>query len=75
MAKEARTARSRFYPVTIAYTAYALVVLTRGVRADARTALLSVVAGVSGWTLVEYFVHRYVLHGRFPDGLNAAAML
>ena len=68
MAKEARTARSRFYPVTIAYTAYALAVLALGVRAEPRTALLSVVAGVSTWTLVEYLVHRYVLHGRFPDG-------
>jgi Fatty acid hydroxylase superfamily. len=68
LAREARTARSRFYPVTIAYTAYALVVLALGVLAHPRTAMLSVVAGVSGWTLVEYLVHRYVLHGRFPDG-------
>jgi hypothetical protein len=36
MVNEARTARSRFYPVTIAYTAYALVVLPLGLRADAR---------------------------------------
>ena len=68
MAHEARTARSRFYPVTIAYTAYALVVLALGVRADARTAILFMVAGTVCWTLVEYLVHRYILHGRFPDG-------
>ena len=68
MAAEARTARSRFYPVTIAYTAYALVVLALALRADPRTAMLSVVAGAVSWTLAEYLVHRYVLHGRFPDG-------
>jgi sterol desaturase/sphingolipid hydroxylase (fatty acid hydroxylase superfamily) len=24
--------------------------------------------GVFAWTLTEYLVHRFVLHGRFPDG-------
>src|SRR5262249_6585087 len=68
LAHEARIARSRFYPVTMAYTAYALVVVHRGLRADAATTMRFVVAGIAGWTLVEYLVHRYVLHGRFPDG-------
>jgi cyclopropane-fatty-acyl-phospholipid synthase len=68
MAKEARTARSRFYPVTVAYTAYALVVLALGIRAEPGKAVLSVPAGAIGWTLLEYLVHRHVLHGRFPDG-------
>ena len=68
LAYEARTARSRFYPVTVVYTAYALVVLVLGLRADVGTALLFIVAGATGWTLLEYLVHRYVLHGRFPDG-------
>jgi sterol desaturase/sphingolipid hydroxylase (fatty acid hydroxylase superfamily) len=68
LAHEARTARSRFYPVTMAYTAYALVVLQRGLHTDAGTTTTFFLAGVAGWTLVEYLVHRYVLHGRFPDG-------
>jgi hypothetical protein len=25
-------------------------------------------AGVASWTYVEYLAHRYILHGRFPDG-------
>jgi sterol desaturase/sphingolipid hydroxylase (fatty acid hydroxylase superfamily) len=68
MAREARTARSRFYPVTVAYTAYALVVLTLGFRADALRAAAFLAAAVVTWTLIEYLVHRYLLHGRFPDG-------
>jgi sterol desaturase/sphingolipid hydroxylase (fatty acid hydroxylase superfamily) len=68
MASEARTARSRFYPITIAYTAYALVVLGLGLRASPWTTMLVVLTGAICWTLVEYLVHRYILHGRFPEG-------
>ena len=68
MKVEARTARSRLYPVAIAYTAYALVVITLGLRSDTATAALFIAAGVASWTLLEYLVHRHVLHGRFPDG-------
>jgi 4-hydroxysphinganine ceramide fatty acyl 2-hydroxylase len=31
-------------------------------------ALGSFALGVFAWTAVEYAVHRYILHGRFPDG-------
>ncbi len=65
MREEARTAWSRFYPVTVAYTAYALAVAIVAVREDGRAAGLSVAAGVVAWTLFEYLVHRHVLHGRF----------
>ena len=68
MTEEARTARSRFYPMTVAYTAYALAVATVAFREDGRMAALSIGAGVVAWTLVEYLVHRHVLHGRFPSG-------
>lgn len=68
LAQEARIARTRFYPVTVAYTTYALVVLTLGLLRDVRAAMLSILAGAACWTLVEYLVHRYILHGRFPDG-------
>lgn len=68
MAREARTARSRFYPVTVAYLGYALVVWALAFRADAPRAAAYMVAGAATWTVVEYLVHRYLLHGRFPDG-------
>jgi dihydroceramide fatty acyl 2-hydroxylase len=68
LAKEARTARSRFYPVTILYTAYALVVIPLGLRAAPKTASAFVALSIACWTWVEYMVHRHVLHGRFPDG-------
>lgn len=68
LAAEARKARGRFYPVTIAYTTYATVVLALGLRANALVALLSIALGVAAWTLLEYLVHRYVLHGVFPKG-------
>jgi sterol desaturase/sphingolipid hydroxylase (fatty acid hydroxylase superfamily) len=68
MKREARTARRRFYPVTVLYSAYALVVLGAGFRARPGTTLGFFGSGVAVWTWLEYTVHRYVLHGRFPDG-------
>src|SRR5262245_59214222 len=67
IASDARIARSRFYPGTIAYTPYALVVLAGAMSADPTWAILFSSAGAICFTLVEYLVHRYVLHGRFPD--------
>ena len=66
--REARTARRRFYPVTILYTAYAIVVVGLGLRARPGTAFGFFALGVGIWTWLEYTVHRHVLHGRFPDG-------
>jgi sterol desaturase/sphingolipid hydroxylase (fatty acid hydroxylase superfamily) len=68
MADEARTARRRFYPVTILYTAFCVPLASVAVLYHPRPALLSLAAGVAFWTLLEYLVHRHVLHGRFPDG-------
>jgi dihydroceramide fatty acyl 2-hydroxylase len=66
--KEARTARRRFYPTTVLYSAYAVVLFTLGFRVDAAVALRYLFLGVALWTCTEYLVHRFVLHGRFPDG-------
>ena len=52
MKAEARTARLRAYPVTIVYTAYALIMIALGLRAEALTAALSVAGGVAFWTLL-----------------------
>ena len=68
LAREARIARTRFYPVTVLYTAYFLLVLSFAVRRRAAVAVASVVLGIVAWTWLEYTVHRFVLHGRFPDG-------
>jgi sterol desaturase/sphingolipid hydroxylase (fatty acid hydroxylase superfamily) len=66
--REARIARRRFYPVTVMYTAYALLVLARGLRPAPGTTLGAFALGGATWTWLEYQVHRFVLHGRFPDG-------
>ena len=68
LAKEARIARGRFYPVTVLYTAYFLVVVPLALRREPLQALASLALGVAVWSWVEYMVHRFVLHGRFPDG-------
>lgn len=65
---QARIARSRFYPVTVLYTAYALAIVARAARTRPLATLGSVVLGVALWTWLEYMVHRHVLHGRFHDG-------
>jgi sterol desaturase/sphingolipid hydroxylase (fatty acid hydroxylase superfamily) len=68
-ATEARKGRARLYPVTAFYTAACLAVLVRALRGThVLPALGWAMAGVLTWTLVEYLTHRYVLHGRFPDG-------
>jgi sterol desaturase/sphingolipid hydroxylase (fatty acid hydroxylase superfamily) len=66
---EARKARRRFLPATVFYTAYSLGVLALALRsAPRRPVLLWFAGGMVAWTLLEYAVHRYVLHGRFPAG-------
>lgn len=67
---EARKARRRLYPVTILYSAYALTVTTLALRSgeSALVACVYFLLGVVLWTLAEYLVHRFVLHGRFADG-------
>ena len=66
--RESRTARRRFYPVTILYTAYGLPLVATAARVNPWSTLGFAAAAVAVWTLVEYLVHRFVLHGRFPDG-------
>jgi len=68
-ASEARKARHRLYPVSIVYTAYALALTTIALsRKGFLVAAGSFVLGGVAWTALEYWVHRYILHGRFPDG-------
>jgi len=67
--REAAKARGRLYPPTVLYTVYAAVLMASAMRTPhAAAALAFFAAGIAAWTLLEYGVHRYVLHGRFPDG-------
>ena len=68
LADEARTARRRFYPVTILFTAYSTTVLALAFVSHPGYAVTYLALGVMAWTLLEYLVHRFILHGRFPDG-------
>lgn len=55
--------------MTVLYTAYALAVLASGLRSPRPLVGLALfLFGTVAWTLIEYKVHRYILHGRFPDG-------
>jgi Fatty acid hydroxylase superfamily len=67
---EAAKAQQRLLPVTVLYTSASLlmgILVARSGRSLAVAAGFTV-AGVLFWTLLEYLVHRHVLHGPFPDG-------
>lgn len=67
--EQARISRHRLYPVTLFYTTYAVIVLAFAFHSPhPRIALLFLLAAVPVWTLVEFFFHRYILHGRFGPG-------
>lgn len=66
---QASLARYRLYPLTVFYTAYAVIVLVIAFStAHPWIAVGCFAAGCVMWTLVEYLFHRYVLHGHFPPG-------
>ncbi len=67
--QQAAISRGRLYPMTAFYTVYAVIVLFFALgSAHPWVAVAFYAAGVPVWTLVEYFFHRYVLHGRFGPG-------
>jgi sterol desaturase/sphingolipid hydroxylase (fatty acid hydroxylase superfamily) len=67
---QARIARRQLYPMTLFYVPLALFVVGRAacVPETRLLGLVCFVAGLAIWTLVEYLVHRFVLHPPFPDG-------
>jgi sterol desaturase/sphingolipid hydroxylase (fatty acid hydroxylase superfamily) len=77
LALEARKSRHRLYPVSILYSAYALIVVVLALRAGHNPLVTAAfyLAGAATWTYVEYLAHRYVLHGRFPDGRGVRHLL
>ena len=68
LAKEARTARSRLYPITILYIPYCLTILSLALRRSVPTTLAFMAVGLVFWSGIEYWIHRYLLHAGFPDG-------
>ncbi len=68
LAKEARLARSRFYPVTLIYGSCAALVVFFALRSHAGWTLFFLALALPLWSWLEYVVHRHVLHGRFPEG-------
>lgn len=72
---EARIARHRLYPSTFLYVAVFAAVLGFGRPASLITTASAVALGFLGWTLLEYLVHRYVLHGRFENGPGVRGVL
>lgn len=68
LAAEERKARRRLYPITVIYSAYFWGVLARALRSPApRVAIGYLVLGIITWTGIEYWVHRSLLHGVFPN--------
>ncbi len=74
-ADEARKSRRRLYPTTVIYTALATAAIVYALRASPRAAAASWLLGVAFWTWVEYMVHRFILHGVFPDGPGVKRLL
>lgn len=68
IALEARKARHRLYPVSIVYSLFSIAIMAVAIQRRALLALELYALGVAFWTAVEYWAHRYILHGRFPDG-------
>jgi sterol desaturase/sphingolipid hydroxylase (fatty acid hydroxylase superfamily) len=67
LALEASRSRRRMLPVTVVYPTYLLVLLLLAWRAgELAPALAFLALGLLAWTLVEYLVHRYILHVAFP---------
>jgi sterol desaturase/sphingolipid hydroxylase (fatty acid hydroxylase superfamily) len=68
VADEARKARRRFNPATIILTTYSVTLLGIAFYRHPGTAAVFLLLGIAIWTALEYWVHRFVLHGPFPDG-------
>lgn len=67
-AEEARKGRRRLYPTTVVYVVLTAAALVWAARSNAAWSAVAWTLGVAFWTWLEYVVHRYILHGVFPDG-------
>src|SRR5205823_8203303 len=66
--QQAQISRRRLWPVTAFYTSFTVLVFILAARsAHPYRAIAFYLAGIPVWTVVEYFSHRYILHGRFKQ--------
>jgi fatty acid hydroxylase family protein len=64
---EDHKARRRLYPVTVVYSIQLVALLGFAIRRGHALAALAFLAlGVLAWIPIEYWAHRYILHGVFP---------
>jgi sterol desaturase/sphingolipid hydroxylase (fatty acid hydroxylase superfamily) len=70
LAAERQTALRRLVPLVSFYTSFTLLAVCMAAAYSPHRfrSLLFFVLGIALWTPLEYFVHRRVLHGPFPDG-------
>jgi sterol desaturase/sphingolipid hydroxylase (fatty acid hydroxylase superfamily) len=73
--EEAIKSRRRLYPVTVVYVLVTLVALSIALRSSPGAAACAWLLGVAFWTWLEYMVHRFILHGVFPDGPRLRSVL
>jgi sterol desaturase/sphingolipid hydroxylase (fatty acid hydroxylase superfamily) len=73
---EASRSRRRMMPVTVIYSVYLLALVTlAGLSSHLVRALAFSLLGFAAWTLMEYLVHRFVLHVAFPAGKSWTSRL
>ena len=70
LAAERQTALRRLAPLVAFYTSFTLLVLGMAMAYSPHRwrSVAFFVLGAALWTPLEYFVHRRMLHGPFPDG-------
>jgi len=67
--QQAAISRKSLYRLSAFYYGYATIILILAFQSShAGIACGFLVASVAFWTFVEYLAHRFILHGRFPDG-------
>jgi sterol desaturase/sphingolipid hydroxylase (fatty acid hydroxylase superfamily) len=67
--QQAAISRQSLYRLSALYYGYAITISILALQSShARIGCGFLVAGVAFWTFVEYLAHRFILHGRFPDG-------
>jgi sterol desaturase/sphingolipid hydroxylase (fatty acid hydroxylase superfamily) len=73
---EARKARRRLMPTTVTFLGLSALVIGAALRVGpAHRVAGFALFGILAFSFVEYSVHRFILHGRFPDGRGASHVL
>jgi pimeloyl-ACP methyl ester carboxylesterase/sterol desaturase/sphingolipid hydroxylase (fatty acid hydroxylase superfamily) len=76
LSDEARKARARLLPTTITFLTFSAAVILAAFREGPANVVVGfTVVGVLSFSLVEYCVHRFILHGRFPEGRGLRHLL